>query len=138
MKRELAVLIAHDEERRAERARRDLEEHEHHERHREAHDDDRAGGGLLRFELTAVNDGESRVSHDRIDPLANRLDEIAEVTEDRLGQDSRYWLDSSAIKDAVGWEPEIDWDEGLAEMVDWGRTYLDDIRDRDTGYTLRG
>ena len=66
------------------------------------------------------------------------LDDIAEVTEDRLGQDSRYWLDSSAIKAATGWEPEIGWDEGLAEMVDWGRRYLDDIRDIPTGYTLRG
>ncbi|MEM7744397.1 MAG: NAD-dependent epimerase/dehydratase family protein [Pseudomonadota bacterium] len=70
--------------------------------------------------------------------LGLSLDEIAEVTEDRLGQDSRYWLDSTAIKNAVGWETEVDWDMGLAEMVDWGRTYLDQIREMDTGYTLRG
>lgn len=65
------------------------------------------------------------------------FEELCEVTEDRLGQDSRYWLDSSAIKQAVGWEPEVDWDEGLAEMVDWGKRYLDDIRDWPTDYTLR-
>ncbi|MEM8688742.1 MAG: GDP-mannose 4,6-dehydratase [Pseudomonadota bacterium] len=65
------------------------------------------------------------------------FEQLCEVTEDRLGQDSRYWLDSSAIKDAVGWEPEVSWDEGLAEMVDWGRRYLDDIRDWPTDYTLR-
>ena len=63
--------------------------------------------------------------------------ELCEMSEDRLGQDSRYWLDSSAIKAAVGWEPQIGWDEGLAEMVEWGKTYIDQIRDWPTGYTLR-
>jgi dTDP-glucose 4,6-dehydratase len=65
------------------------------------------------------------------------FEELCEVTEDRLGQDSRYWLDSGAIKDAVGWQPQISWDDGLAEMVDWGKTYVDDIRDWPTDYTLR-
>jgi len=56
---------------------------------------------------------------------------------ERLGQDSRYWLDSTAIKQAVGWEPQIGWDEGLKEMVDWGRKYYDQLKDWPTGYTLR-
>ena len=42
------------------------------------------------------------------------------------------------IKKTLGWEPQIGWDEGLAEMVDWGRRYLDEIRDWPTDYTLRG
>jgi len=62
---------------------------------------------------------------------------LCEVTADRLGQDSRYWLDSSAIKRDVGWEPQIGWDEGLAEMVDWGLRYIDQIRDEPTDYVLR-
>jgi len=66
------------------------------------------------------------------------FDALVEVTGDRLGQDSRYWLDSGAIKRDLGWEPEIGWDEGLAEMVDWGRTYWDQIRDWPTDYVLRG
>lgn len=70
--------------------------------------------------------------------LGMPFDRLAEVTADRLGQDSRYWLDSSAIKRDVGWEPEIGWDEGLAEMVAWGRKYWDQIRDWPTEYVLRG
>lgn len=66
------------------------------------------------------------------------FEDLCEVTGDRLGQDSRYWLDSSAIEKDVGWQAEIGWDEGLAEMVEWGRKYLDDIRDWPTGYTMRG
>src|SRR6202158_1889632 len=34
------------------------------------------------------------------------FDQLCKVTDDRLGQDSRYWLDSSAIKRDVGWTPE--------------------------------
>jgi dTDP-glucose 4,6-dehydratase len=66
------------------------------------------------------------------------FERLAEVTADRLGQDSRYWLDSSAIKRDVGWEPEIGWDEGLAEMVAWGRKYWDQLEAWPTDYVLRG
>jgi dTDP-glucose 4,6-dehydratase len=65
------------------------------------------------------------------------FDQLCEVSGDRLGQDSRYWLDSSAIKRDIGWEPQIGWDEGLAEMVAWGRKYFDELKTWPTGYTLR-
>jgi dTDP-glucose 4,6-dehydratase len=62
---------------------------------------------------------------------------LCTVTGDRLGQDSRYWLDASRIKTDLGWEPQIGWDQGLAEMVAWGKRYLNDIRDWPTDYVLR-
>lgn len=65
------------------------------------------------------------------------FEQLCEMTEDRLGQDSRYWLDSSAIKKDVGWEPQISWEEGLKEMVDWGRKYIDQLRDWPMDYVLR-
>jgi dTDP-glucose 4,6-dehydratase len=60
------------------------------------------------------------------------------MAEDRLGQDSCYWLDSSAIREDFGWYPEIGWVEGLQEMVLWGHDYLDEIKDLDPTYILRG
>lgn len=72
------------------------------------------------------------------DALGKPFEDICEVAEERLGQDSRYWLDSSAIKRDVGWEAQIGWEEGLAEMVQWADTYWDQIKDWPTGYTLRG
>ncbi len=69
--------------------------------------------------------------------LGLAFEELCEVTGDRLGQDSRYWLNSDAIRRDVGWQPEIGWDEGLAEMVAWGRRYLEQIRDWPTDYVLR-
>ena len=64
--------------------------------------------------------------------------QLCEMAPDRLGQDSRYWLDSSAIKRDVGWEPQIGWKEGLGEMVAWGRKYLDQLKDWPKDYVLRG
>lgn len=71
------------------------------------------------------------------DALGIPFEQLCEVTGDRLGQDSRYWLDSSAIKRDVGWEPEIEWQEGLSEMVGWGRKYIDELRDWPMDYVLR-
>jgi dTDP-glucose 4,6-dehydratase len=65
------------------------------------------------------------------------FDELCEVTGERLGQDSQYWLDSSAIKRDVGWEPTTSLADGIREMVDWGKKYLDDLKTVSTGYVLR-
>jgi dTDP-glucose 4,6-dehydratase len=69
--------------------------------------------------------------------LGMPFEQLCEVTGDRLGQDSRYWLDSTAIKQDIGWEPQIGWEEGLEEMVAWGRKYWGDIKDLPTDYVLR-
>lgn len=71
------------------------------------------------------------------DALGMPFEQLCEVTPDRLGQDSQYWLDSSAIKRDVGWEPQIPLEEGLAEMVEWGRTYLPQLQGVSTDYVLR-
>jgi dTDP-glucose 4,6-dehydratase len=71
------------------------------------------------------------------DALDIPFEQLCEMTEDRLGQDSRYWLDSSAIKRDIGWEPQISLEDGLKDMVAWGRKYLNQIRDIPTDYVLR-
>ena len=63
--------------------------------------------------------------------------QLCEVVADRPGQDSRYWLDSSAIKKDVGWQPEVELEEGIKEMVEWGKKYLDQLKDWPMDYTLR-
>ncbi len=65
------------------------------------------------------------------------FEQLCEVTGDRLGQDSRYWLDSSALRNDTGWEPQIDWAAGLADMVEWGKRYYDQVKDLPTGYVMR-
>lgn len=65
------------------------------------------------------------------------FEQLCQVTEDRMGQDLRYWLDSSVITRDLGWEPTISLDEGLAEMISWGHRYLDQLRDWPMEYSLR-
>ncbi len=69
--------------------------------------------------------------------LGMPFEQLCEVTPDRLGQDSQYWLDSTAIREAVGWEPQVSLEDGLAEMVEWGRTYLPQLQGVSTDYVLR-
>ena len=65
------------------------------------------------------------------------FDDLCELTEDRLGQDSQYHLDSSAIKRDIGWEPTISLERGLNEMVEWGKEHLEYLRTVSTDYVLR-
>jgi dTDP-glucose 4,6-dehydratase len=65
------------------------------------------------------------------------LDELCDDVPDRLAQDTQYWLDSGLIKEDVGWEPEISLEEGIEEMVAWGRKYIEMIKDMPPNYTFR-
>jgi len=65
------------------------------------------------------------------------FEQLCTITDDRLGQDGQYWLDSSAIKKDVGWEPQISLEEGLAEMVEWGKKYVNQLHEWPQTYTLR-
>lgn len=40
------------------------------------------------------------------------------IVPDRPGHDSRYLLDAKKIK-KLGWKPEIKWEKGLAETIEW-------------------
>ena len=64
------------------------------------------------------------------------FEQLCEVTGDRR-QDSRYRLDSSAIKRDVGWEPQITWQEGMREMVESGRKYLPQLETLPTDSVMR-
>ncbi len=41
---------------------------------------------------------------------------------DRAGHDMRYAIDASKIKEELGWEPSLQFEEGISKTVDW---YLD-------------
>lgn len=69
--------------------------------------------------------------------LGMPFEQLCEVTGDRLGQDGRYWLDSSAIKNDVGWEAKITWKQGLQEMLEWVDRYLPQLSKMATDYDFR-
>lgn len=65
------------------------------------------------------------------------FDQLCEITPGRVGEDQQYWLDSSRIRQELGWEPEIDLRTGVQEMIAWGREYLDSIGQEETEFVLR-
>jgi len=55
------------------------------------------------------------------------------IVPDRPGHDRRYLLDSSKIRDQLGWRDEIGWEDGIAETVRWyadNREWWEPLRDR--------
>ncbi len=54
-------------------------------------------------------------------PEGDSLDLITYVT-DRLGHDSRYAIDSTKLQEELGWEPSLQFEEGIEKTVRW---YLD-------------
>lgn len=71
-----------------------------------------------------------------VESICNLLDELAPsklghiksynelitFVEDRPGHDQRYAIDATKIKNELGWEPEVNFEEGLRKTVKW---YLD-------------
>ncbi len=53
--------------------------------------------------------------------IMGESDEKIEYVEDRKGHDLRYAIDFSKAKNELGWEPVIDFEEGLKKTVEWYR-----------------
>ncbi|MFH1412738.1 MAG: dTDP-glucose 4,6-dehydratase [bacterium] len=46
-------------------------------------------------------------------------EEMIENVADRLGHDLRYAINIGKIKEELGWQPMVDFEQGLAQTVDW-------------------
>ena len=58
---------------------------------------------------------------DRLEPRADGkayADQITHVA-DRPGHDQRYAIDASKIKAELGWEPQVTFEQGIAQTVRW-------------------
>jgi dTDP-glucose 4,6-dehydratase len=72
----------------------------------------------------------------RILALLERPESLIQPTPDRPGHDRRYCLDSSKIQ-AIGWQPEVRFEDGLRSTVQWYREnewWWRPIKDRDPSY----
>jgi dTDP-glucose 4,6-dehydratase len=56
---------------------------------------------------------------DRILALLGKPASLKTTVPDRPGHDRRYLLDSTKIRRELGWEPEVDFEEGMRETVNW-------------------
>ena len=65
--------------------------------------------------------------------LTGKPASLKTIVPDRPGHDRRYLLDSSKIRRELGWEPQIEWKQGLAETVAWyreNRSWWEPLKDR--------
>lgn len=58
------------------------------------------------------------IAHDVLAAMGGNGQDI-EMTSDRPGQVMRHTGDSSKIRQRIGWEPEVDWQEGLRRTIKW-------------------
>ncbi len=56
-----------------------------------------------------------------------RFDDVCEAVAERPGQDKAYVIDSSKARTELGWRPQIDFQTGIAEVVEWVDRYWDEI-----------
>ena len=53
--------------------------------------------------------------------LLGKDESMIEYVQDRKGHDKRYAIDFSKIKNELGWEPEVTFEQGIAETIKWFR-----------------
>jgi dTDP-glucose 4,6-dehydratase len=56
---------------------------------------------------------------DRVLEATGKPADLKQIVPDRPGHDRRYLLDSTKLRRDFGWQPEIGFDDGLRETVDW-------------------
>lgn len=79
-------------------------------------------------EIYNVSSGEEKTNLDIVRSILSLMgedEEAIEFVEDRPGHDQRYSLDSSKIRDELGWRPEHGFKTGIEETVRW---YLENER----------
>ena len=54
--------------------------------------------------------------------------------EDRLGKDLGYFLESSKIRNELGWKPQITLTDGINSVIQWVDSNLEDLRGRNPEY----
>ena len=68
----------------------------------------------------------------------DKSSDLIEFVEDRPGHDFRYSLDSSKIRNELGWAPKINFNDGIEKTTSWyisNDLWLDSISDSVTKKT---
>jgi dTDP-glucose 4,6-dehydratase len=56
---------------------------------------------------------------EKLNRLKGTSEKLITYVKDRPGHDLRYAIDASKIKNELGWQPSVTFEEGLSETVDW-------------------
>jgi len=62
------------------------------------------------------------------------FDDVAEVVGERLGKDAAYMLDSTKIRETLGWSDKITLDQGIDECIAWLDKNLEELKHQEFNY----
>lgn len=62
------------------------------------------------------------------DMLQVPFEQVCEVTEDRLGKDAAYLLDTKKIRSELTWQDQVSLENGLERTIAWVKQYLNDLK----------
>jgi len=60
--------------------------------------------------------------------LGVKFDDHVEFVGERLGKDSAYHLDSTKVREELGWQDHIMLDQGIDECISWVQNNFDDLK----------
>ena len=60
-----------------------------------------------------------RIMDDKLERDEGTSEKLITFVKDRAGHDLRYAIDASKIKRELGWEPSVNFEQGLDKTVDW-------------------
>lgn len=66
--------------------------------------------------------------------LGAPFEDHVEVVGERMGKDSAYHLDSTKLREELGWQDHIDLDHGLDECIEWVRSNFDELKTQPYDY----
>jgi dTDP-glucose 4,6-dehydratase len=55
----------------------------------------------------------------KLDRDEGSSEKLITYIKDRPGHDKRYAIDATKIKEKLGWQPSVEFEEGLEKTVDW-------------------
>jgi len=70
---------------------------------------------------------------DAVLELTGKSESLKTIVPDRPGHDRRYLLDSTRIRERLGWRDEVGWEEGITQTVRWyaeHREWWEPLRER--------
>ncbi len=71
------------------------------------------------YNISSDNEIDNETIIKKILSFMKKSEDMIEYVKDRPGHDFRYSMNSSKIRDELGWSPQIKFDEGLKDTINW-------------------
>ncbi|PCI38395.1 MAG: dTDP-glucose 4,6-dehydratase [Elusimicrobia bacterium] len=66
--------------------------------------------------------------------MGHDFEKATRIVGERLGQDSRYFLNDEKARNELGWSPRIAFEDGIDEVRDWIETHWGEIENKPLAY----